>query len=48
MSGPLARPSNLQVSYDDKPGAIEGDYVLHAYFDKDGKLIDTEIQEYWK
>src|SRR5690349_7325790 len=41
------RPGVLLIGYDDRPGADEGDYVLQAYFDKDGKLVAIRIVEYW-
>jgi hypothetical protein len=42
----LPQPSTLAVTYDDKPGAMERDYGLTAYFDKDGRLMDSWIGEY--
>lgn len=41
----LPRPSTLTVDYGDHVGANEGDYALMAYFDGDGKLMDTSINE---
>jgi hypothetical protein len=42
------QPSALAIDYGDKPGSTEGDYGLMAYFDKDGRLLDTSIGEYLK
>ena len=41
-----ARPITLAIMYDDKPGAMEGDYFLTVYFDEDGRLTGSEINEY--
>lgn len=44
----LPLPSVLAISYSDRVGATEGDYELTAYFDKDGKMMDSDIGEYVK
>lgn len=41
----LPRTSALAVHYGDHVGAGEGDYSLTAFFDGDGKLMDTSIGE---
>ena len=46
QGGRIARASVLSVHYDDKRGADEGDYVLNAYFDSEGRLVGIEISEY--
>ena len=42
----LPRLSTFIVTYGDHVGAGEGSYGLTAFFDKDGKLLDTSIGEY--
>lgn len=41
----LPQPSPLTVKYYEKPVAPEGDFSLTAYFDEDGRLMDSSIGE---
>jgi hypothetical protein len=41
----MPRPSVLTVVYDEKFGAIEGDYVITAFFDTAGRLVGKDINE---
>ena len=42
----LPRPCALARDYGDHVGAGEGSYGLTAFFDEDGKLMDTSIGKY--